>query len=245
MPNIDLVTLAGIPGIGVNTVFQMTQAAANACGAYALVAAVGAFGRFPVQVGGLPIAYQNAGLFSVATNAVLMPANTYAQLTASVYKVVGILNLLPIPLVPPVIPELGNGPNLYNSPAAIASVAMQIGALPPQLTVRVDTSAAGLPLLQFYPGEVQRCQCAVGVANVNANGTAVYAPPAANQTQIICVQNLLGGLHWLARGSNGQWYDPGLGTTNNAWVLNLANNEIRDATNTLVYRFSGVWLTIQ
>ncbi|MEH2237064.1 hypothetical protein [Nostoc sp.] len=243
MANINITTLDGIDSLRVNTVAQMTQVNQNHCGAYALVAAIGAFGRFPVQVGGLPIAYQNAGPFPVARNAVLMPTNTYAQLAALVYQVVGILNLLPNPLVFPVTPELGNGLNLYNSPAAIASVAMQIGAPLPQLTVRVDTSAAGLQLLQFYPNEVQRCQCAVGMANVNETGTAVYALPALNQTQIVCVQ-ANHNLHWVVRGSNGQWYDPGTGLMNNQWNVDVVNNTIIAGMN-VVYQFSGVWLTIQ
>ena len=105
MPNITLATLAGINGLNANPVPQMTQAQVNGCGAYALVAAAGAFGNPPVAV--------NTNIAYNGNNQQLTVADTFRQLAAKVYALTGILN----PLFPPIQanPELvaNNG---YNSP---------------------------------------------------------------------------------------------------------------------------------
>lgn len=221
MPNITLNTLAGISGLNAgNQVVQMTQAAhANDCGAYALVAATGAFGRPPVQAN-TAIAYNDI-------HGQLTSANTFGQLAASVYALTGILN----PVMPP-NPELVlNGG--YNSPAALAQVALTLGR-----AVSVNITAAGFLVLgALYPAEQTRCNAVVGPANLHIGTAAApvnYAAPGLGETQIVCVQTNGGSLHWLARGSDCNYYDPANGSLGNAWGNLQASG----------YTFTGLWLTL-
>lgn len=65
MPNINVMTLKGIPGVDQAA---MTQANPNACGAYATVGAVGAFGGFPMNAN---LAYANVGPQNVNNNSAI------------------------------------------------------------------------------------------------------------------------------------------------------------------------------
>jgi hypothetical protein len=231
MPNISLMTLGGIPDIGIAN--AMTQNNANACGAYAVIGAVGAFEIFPDDFN---LAYENAGPEFVNNNAQILGTDNFHQLSAAAYIVTGILN---IPgMVVPVVPELHTDGNVYNSPAAMAKVAMDLGRPAPQINVQ----AAGFAELNaLYPEEEQRCIHVVGVGNVNTNAPG-YLQPAANETHLICVNVNLGGLHWIAQGSDGLFYDPADGLTNHNSSLVYPIN-----TGTPIgaaYTFSGLWMVI-
>ena len=225
MPNITLATLNGIPGVNQAA---MTQVNPNACGAYAIVAAVGAHGVFPFNAN---LAYASAGPQAVNLNAAVAVADTYLQLSTQVYGVTGILNNAAG--VVPVVPELLAAGNVYNSPAAMAQVALNLGR-----QVSINVQAAGFIALNvLYPGEQARCVAVVGAGNVNV-AAGVYAAPGALETHVVCVSTG-GGLHWLARGSNGDFYDPGDGTLNNNWNPVNANDPMG-----LHYTFTGLWMVI-
>ena len=224
MPNITLATLNGIPGVNQAA---MTQANLNDCGAYAIVAAVGAHGVFPVNANP---AYADAGPQAVNLNAAIALADTYPQLSAHIYSITGILNNADRM---PVVPELLAAGNVYNSPAAMARVAINLGR-----QVSINVQAAGFGVLNtLYPNARARCVAVVGAGNVNITA-GVYAAPGLAETHVVCV-NTGGGLHWLAHGSNGDFYDPGNGTLNNNW--NPANTKDPMGPN---YTFTGLWMVI-
>jgi len=227
MPNISLVTLAGIPGVDQAA---MAQNNANACGAYALVGAVGAFGVFPKIA---TLAYANAGPQAVNHQTVTALEDNYHALSASVYAVTGILNnnLGAIP----VNPELLIAGNVYNSPAAMAQVAIDLGRSVP----KINAQAAGFANLNaLYPNERARCNAVIGAEDVDVNAGA-YASPSADQTNIVCVQTNNGGLHWVAQGSDKMFYDPADGSINNNWEpVNTGDAMGHD------YTFAGLWIII-
>jgi len=229
MPNISLVTLAGIPGVNQAT---MTQVNPNACGAYAIIGAVGAHGVFPLVTN---LDYANAGPQPVNNHAALAAANNFTQLSTSAYAVTGILNnAIPNPPAA-VVPELITAGNVYNSPAAMAQVAIDLGRPAPQINVQ----PVGYAMLNaLYPGETPRCQGVVGAGNVNVAAGA-HAVPALNETHAICVQVNGGGLHWVSQGSDGLCYDPADGSVNNAWAP--VNTGDAMGPN---YTFAGLWMVI-
>lgn len=228
MPDITLANLAGIPGVNQAA---MTQNNPNACGAYAVIGAVGAFGVFPMAA---PLAYVNGGPQVANRHAATALADNYHQLSAAAYTITGILNnAMPAPPAP-VVPELLAAGNVYNTPAAMASVALCLGRPVPQ----INAQAAGYAPLNFlYPGETARCVGVVGAAHVNTAAGA-YAAPAAGQTHIVCV-HAGAGLHWVAQGSNGLFYDPGDGSLNNAWAPVNTGDHMGP-----VYTFAGLWIVI-
>jgi hypothetical protein len=225
MPNINLITLAGIPGVNQAA---MTQNNPNACGAYAITGATGAFGIFP-RVANL--AYANAGLQAVNNLSATTLADNYHQISAAVYTITGILNNNMAAV--PVVPELLTAGNVYNSPAAMAQVAIDLGRPAPQ----INAQAVGFANLNaLYPNERGRCNAVVGAGNV-AVAAPAYAAPAAGNTHIVCV-TAGGGLHWVAQGSDGLFYDPADGSVNNAW----APVNTGDAMG--AYTFAGLWIVI-
>ncbi|MDO5970012.1 hypothetical protein Q4Q35_09335 [Flavivirga aquimarina] len=229
MPDISLANLAGIPGVDQAA---MTQNNPNACGAYTIIGAVGAFDVFPLVA---DLAYANLGPQAVDNASATALADNYHQLSAAVYTITGILND-DIPNPPgAVVPELLAAGNVYNSPAAMAQVAINLGRVAPQINVQ----AAGYMLLNtLYPGETPRCTGVVGAGNVDV-AAGDYAAPGANETHVVCVQVNGGGLHWVAQGSDDQFYDPADGSLNNAW----APVNTGDAMG-VNYTFSGLWMVI-
>lgn len=229
MPNISLITLAGIPGVNQAA---MTQNNANACGAYAIIGASGAFGIFPRVA---HLAYANAGPQAVNNNSAIALFDTYHQLSAAAYTITGILNnAIPNPPAA-VVPELLAAGNVYNSPAAMAKVAMDLGRPAPH----INTQAAGFAHLNaLYPNERARCNGVVGAANVNVAAGA-YAAPGAQFTHVVCVQVIGGGLHWVAQGSDGMFYDPADGSLNNPWAP-VNTGDAMGAN----YVFAGLWMVI-
>lgn len=226
MANISLATLNGIPGVDLAT---MTQVNPNACGAYAIIGAVGAHGVFPrTRV----LAYANPGPEQVNNIAIIGILDNYTELSAAAYRVTGILN---IPRWSrPVNPELFAAGNVYNSPAAMAKVAIDLGRPAPQIKVQ----APGLKFLtDLYPNEQARCTAVVGLANVDV-AAGNYARPHLNETHVVCVSLANGGLHWVAQGSDGNFYDPGNGSLNNAWDPKQTGDQMG------VYIFTGLWMVI-
>jgi hypothetical protein len=227
MPNISLITLVGIPGVNQAA---MTQNNPNACGAYAIIGAAGAFGIFP-RIANL--AYANAGPQVVNNNAMTALPNTYHQLSAAAYTITGILNDNMAAI--PVVPELLAAGNVYNSPAAMAQVAIDLGRPAPHINAQPFGFAN---LNALYPGERARCVGVVGAGNVNVAAGA-YAAPGLNQTHVVCVQVVGGGLHWVAQGSNGLFYDPADGSLNNNWAPVNTGDPMGPN-----YAFAGLWVVI-
>lgn len=233
MTAITLATLAGIPGVNQAA---MTQNTPNSCGAYAIIAAVGAHGAFPQAA---PLGYANGGPQVVHNNANTHATDNYIQLSAAAYTVTGILNdnLAAIP----VVPELLAAGGVYNSPAAMAQVAMDLGRPAPQ----INAQAAGFANLNaLYPNERARCNGVVGAVNVNV-AAGPYAAPAANATHVVCVRVGRGPqLHWLAQGNNGlgniDFYDPANGLLNNAWPTPVNTGDPVGPN----YTFAGLWMSI-
>ncbi len=228
MTNITLATLAGIPEVNQAAIVQNSP---DSSGAYAIIAAVGAHGAFPQAAA---LAYANGGPQVVNNNANIYAADNYTQLSAAVYMLTGILNNA---AGTPVVPELLAAGHAYNSPAAMAQVAMSLGRPAPQ----INAQAAGFADLNArYPNEWARCNGVVGAVNVNV-AAGPYAAPAANATHVVCVTAIGGGLHWLAQGSDGRFYDPSDGSLNNAW----APVNTGDAMGSGIYTFAGLWMSIK
>ncbi|NET16867.1 MAG: hypothetical protein F6K08_30660 [Okeania sp. SIO1H6] len=227
MPNINLNTLRGIPGVDKDA---MTQNNDNACGAYAIIGAVGAFEVFPKVA---TLAYANHGPEEVNNTAQIANNNNYHQLSAAAYKVTGILSNKGLNQ-PPVKPELLKAGNVYNSPAAMAKVAQDLGRQVQKINVQPDGFG---PLNRIYPGARPRCEGVVGQANVIVDA-GNYAAPGQQQTHVVCVNNGTGGLHWVAQGSDGKFYDPANGSVNNTW------NPIKTGDPMGYYYFAGLWMVI-
>jgi len=246
MPDINLGTLALIPGLAGLTavaaarVMEQTPGS-NLCGAYALVAAVGAYGPIAPNT---VLTYS----FTAAAGRITLSRKTaaldpYRELGRKVYDVTGILNIgppLPPPPLPPpaVVPELLENGNVYNSPAAMAKVAKDLGRAP-----RINALTDGiLALGALYPGEQARCLTVVGAPNIKVDHVS-YDPPVA-ETHIVCVYSGMApnfNLHWLARGSNGLYYDPRDGTLNNNWGGILPRGYLAPIG---PYFFAGLWIVI-
>lgn len=239
MPNINLqnpVFAAIPPGININNqVAMLTQNEPKACGAYALVAAVGAFQTFPINAQ-ITYAGQNPLTISSAINV----ANTFPEIASAVYALSGILNNNPPPeliaLKQPNIYPIGG----YNSLAVLAAAAIALGR-----STKIHATDAGFAELNTkYAGEHARCISVVGAGNVEIGTQAnpvKYQAPELTQTQLIVVaQNA--ALHIVARGSDGGYYDPGDGSLDNMWGdPDKQGFSVATGKN---YSFGGVWMTI-
>ena len=186
------------------------------------------FDVFPVAT---HLAYANNGLEAVNNISETFVGDTFAELSQSAYAVTGILNNAAG--APAVVPELLAAGGVYNSPAAMAQVVRDLERPEPQ--INIQPGAAGL--LAMYPGEQARCTGVVGLGNINV-AAGNYAPPGVNDTHVVCVATGGGGLHWVAQGSDGNFYDPGDGSVNNVWAPVNAGDAMG------AYTFTGLWMVI-
>lgn len=217
MPNLTTsIPLNLLLGRRPNPIAQLTQPPfSNECGAYALTAALAAFALWP----------ENTIIAYGENNNVIVQDDDFVSAKDKIYGLTGILN-----------PD--GGDNVagggYNSPAAMAAVAMDFAH-----TVSVNITAAGLYALgALYPDEQAACVAVVGAANVHTDG--VYVDPADGQVQLICVFSGPQALHILARGSDGRYYDPATGVRNNDW----GNPTAEQFEAFSGYEFAGLWLVI-
>ena len=188
----------------------------------------GAHGVFPVEK---KLSYANNGPESVNKEGNTKKEDDYHKLSAAAYAVTGILNNAS---GIPVSPELKASGNVYNSPAAMAKVALDFGK-----EVEINVQEAGLQVLSaLYPNEKGRCEEVVGGSKVDAKA-GDYSKPSGDQTNLVCVSVGGGGLHWVAQGSDGNFYDPGDGSLNNKWNPKNANDNMGGN-----YQFSGLWMVI-
>jgi hypothetical protein len=234
MPNITMQNLGQIPGLQQAGALQ--QNGPYDCGAYATAVAVGAFGVFPVNAG---LAYatvmQGAQPVAVVRNANIAAVNSFPQICTAIYVVTRILNPPPPDQVwGPVAPELLVGGNGYNSPAAMAQVVVNLGRAAPTINAQ---QAGFANLAGLYPGEQARCQLVVGQQNVNVQA-GQYAAPGANEVSLLCVE-IGNGLHWVAQGSDGNFYDPADGVLDHNWA---APAQTGDPVGP--YAFAGLWMVI-
>lgn len=228
MPNISLTTLREIPYVNKAA---MTQSNPNACGAYALIGAVGAFGIFPaINI----LSFVSIGPESIMKAGTIKQGDDYHALSLSIYGITGVLNIQDPTIPPPVAPELLNAGNVYNSPAAMLSAIIDFGVFQVKIFAQKKGFAA---INKLYPGAKQRCINLVTTANVNVNA-ALYAKPAAKQTKIVCVNKNDGTIHWVAQGSDGYFYDPLNGKVNNTWTPRKTGDAMGN------YTFSGLWIEI-
>lgn len=228
MPNINLTTLSAIPEVNQ---IAMTQVNAATSGAYAITAAVGAFGVFP------QVAYLSYGALqlsgSVYNTAVTALDNNYQQLSSAVYQITGILNNN-IPHHPPILPEYIDA-NGYNSIAAMARVAIQLGRPAPI----INAQPAGYGQFNIaYTTDFSNCYELVGNHNVDVSAN-IYTSPTESSTHILLVNNMVNP-HWVVQGSDGLFYDPADGSLNNDWGTTSSFGEKLGPK----YIFAGIWIVI-
>ena len=199
-----------------DSVGQLTQPpASNECGAYALTAILAAFAAWP----------ESTIITYLGNTDVISQDDDFVTAKSKIYGLTGILNP-------------NGGPNViaggYNSPAAMAAVAMDFNH-----TASVSITTAGLFALgALYPNEQAACVAVVGPLNVHTD--ANYAAPNEEQAQLICVVSGPQTLHILARGSDGLYYDPATGLRDNDWGDPTLAAFEQDSG----YEFAGLWLTI-
>jgi hypothetical protein len=229
MPSINLDTLAGIPGVNQAA---MSQKSPYACGAYAIIGAVGAHGVFPMEAA---LAYANVGPQPVDNKGNTAKENDYHELSAAAYKVTGILNNVG-KINEAVNPELLTAGNVHNSPAAMAKVAIDLGRKAPKINMQEDGFKA---LSSSYPLAKARCEGVVGKANIDLKALN-YTAPEKGTTHVVCVahENNPKVLHWVAQGSDGNFYDPHDGSINNDWTPKGPRSKMGN------YIFTGLWMVI-
>ena len=227
----------------------------NACGAYALTAALRAIPSVA------NVAYPITLYHSTPRTRILTPSITIDGtetdhiLARKIYKITGDLEIIGT-LANGMTVTYEDGPDLQNSPSSIAYVARQFG-----LTVTVNTIAnavqatappvaGGQPasmsqqitsgLLGAFTDEVRRCMLSATVNAPGGNGTITgvdYADPQPNEVHLLCVVRN-GAMHWLTRGANG-FYDPGTGNLDNTWTITLGG-----AMTGGNYVFTGIWIVL-
>jgi hypothetical protein len=217
MPNLTTsIPLNLLLGQHPNPVNQLTQPpASNECGAYALTATLAAFAPWPEST---IIIYKD-------NTDVITQGDDFVTAKSKIYGLTGILNP-------------AGGPNVagggYNSPAAMAAVAMDFNR-----TASVSITTEGLIVLGgAYPDEQAACVAVVGPEHVHTN--ANYAAPNAGEVQLICMTSGPHALHILARDSDGLYYDPGTGIRDNDWGDPTVDKFKQESG----YEFAGLWLTI-
>ncbi|WP_146205955.1 hypothetical protein [Azospirillum sp. TSH58] len=227
-----------------NITFNVAQPpGSNACGAFALAAALRAIPavanlNYPIKLRHRPT---DTGQSNCQVD--IDGYECDDSLARKIYRITGDLELnLPAPAV------YKDSPGLENSPSALAYVARMFGRT---VTVNViENSAAqstncqriATMLLTACPQEVARCSAD---ATVNAPGRPTtgfpYAAPAADEVQLLCVQNTAGGMHWLTRGANG-FYDPGDASINNGWSIGTDGTMSAPLAG---YGFTGIWIVLK
>ncbi|EEQ05490.1 hypothetical protein [Yersinia bercovieri] len=217
MPNLTTsIPLNLLLGQLADPVGQLTQPPfSNECGAYALTATLAAFADWP----------ESTIITYLENTNVIYQVDDFVTAKTKIYGLTGILN-----------PD--GGANVanegYNSPAAMAAVAMDFTR-----TASVSITTAGLFALgMLYPHEQVACEAVVGQQNVHTD--ADYTDPNVGQVQLICVASGPQALHMLARGSDGLYYDPATGIRNNDW----GNPTLAEFQQQSGYEFAGLWLTI-
>ena len=196
---------------------QLSQpAGSNACGAYVLTASLATLVGWP----------NNWQIGYGGQVRVILAQDTFAVAAGKVFQVTGIL---PPPGEDIVPPDGG-----YNSPAAMAKVAYDFGL---DVVINV-THEAYEALGALYPNELQNC---LNVAGVEVLLNAEYSNDIAdNALQLLCVDNGFGGLHFVARGSNGLYYDPATGVRSLDW----GDPQLMTFVINSGYAFSGLWLVL-
>lgn len=130
MANINLVTLRGIPHVSRGA---MTQSNPNACGAYALIGAMRAFGIFPTT---RILSYVSIGPEAIMKTGTIKPGFDYHALSLSIYGITAVLNKESPGIPPQVIPELLNAGNVYNTPAAMLNAVVDFSVFQPRLFIQ-------------------------------------------------------------------------------------------------------------
>jgi len=221
MPNINIGTLSKIPNVDKTAMTQ--PGGSRSCGAYAMVGVLGAFNKFPSDK---QISYTNDGPEKVNNQATFNQGMKYPDLANEIYHVTGILNM------PQGVPELIASGSMFNTPAAMAKVAKDMG----MDNIKVNVLSKDYKgLSASYPNEENRCVDIVGRENVIIDAPEYKAPKNDNEINVVCVFSG-SSLHWLAQGSDGKFYDPGDGSVDNNW------NPVSGSMGS--YTFAGLWITI-
>ncbi len=217
----------------------------NACGAYALTAALRAIPsvanvNYPVTL------YHSTPRTRILTPFIVVNGTEADHALASkIYRITGDLQILGA-FTPGMTVTYEDGPDLENSPSSIAYVAKQFG-----LTVTVNTIAnavqAATPcqqlangLLSKFTDEVRRCMLSATVNAPGGNGSTTgvnYTDPQPNEVHLLCVKKG-NSMHWLTRGANG-FYDPGTGNIDATWTI-AADGAMSGGG----YDFTGIWIAL-
>jgi hypothetical protein len=126
----------------------------------------------------------------------------------------------------------------YNTPSAIVDVALQMGIA--SATLNLSTHGYQFLVEQLCENVVNNeinfiNNLEYGHVNRDIN---YYNAPAGQETQMILVANNAGGLHWLARASNGAYYDPANGNQH-IWRNPENDNQKVKIGN---YSWLGLWI---
>ncbi|MEM1182496.1 MAG: hypothetical protein AAGM22_29380 [Acidobacteriota bacterium] len=187
------------------------------CGAYSLTAALAAHEVLPLEAGRRRLVFQTGETLRISE---VLAGFSYHQTAQRFFNLTGVLNPKRVTAPGAQEPELQPSGG-FNSPAALASIALGFG-----LEVRIRIHQCALASLgQMFPGEEERCIAAVGEDQIEriwiGGGDQFIDLPGDEQTQLICAATN-SGLHWVARGSNGAFYDPSNGEVwdGEDWDLN-------------------------
>lgn len=209
-----------------NIAFNVAQPlGSNACGAYCVAACLDAFGRQPVAA--FDLDYNVPGT-AVRRHSIIPSHATRDVFGRQIYVITGLLDLNPALAGAAAAAQYRREPDFYNAPSAMTWVARQLGS---NVTVNVLPGVFAAVTAAF-PSEQNMITAAGGVVN----GAAAYAPPGANEVQLLLVNN---STHWVARGSNGLYYDPADGVNTHTWV-----NPGGAGTALGPHTFSGLWMSV-
>ncbi|AWJ90037.1 hypothetical protein Sp245p_09685 [Azospirillum baldaniorum] len=228
-----------------NIAFNFAQpGGSNACGAYALTAALTALPSVASANYPITLCHSTPRTRMLTPPVTINGSEAGHALAGKIYKITGDLDIAGSLGSMSVAYE--DGPDLQNSPSALAYVAKQFG-----LTVTVNiikdanTKASTCQtmaslLLQDFDDEVRRCMLSATVNGEGGNGVlngVDYAAPGSDEVHLLCVAQGK-SMHWLTRGTNG-FYDPGDATIN-AWTI-AADGTMTGGG----YTFTGIWIVLK
>ncbi len=213
----------------------------NACGAYAVTAALHAFDN-ALDVAGYDVTVAAPHCGNAVHRLAVpspMPAVDPGQPGPSAFanQVYGLTGIFTPPggnftavnsapatqAVAPHAPQVKLANTNFSTPYSLVSALLQLDPgrqATVNLTANCRTFLEGLFGVDFVAAEIALIDT-LNNGQVNT-GVNQYANPQAGEVQLVLVGNAnaaASAMHWPVRGGNGDWYDPGDGSINNNWTL--------------------------